>query len=142
MRLQVFQSDTTFIAPMLMLWLLLGPRLYLSTGCARFSMPAPTPKSFNTTLVLIFIMRIIVTPVLSHPTNLSDALGSLTKSPITYHTLLTSMHWMPQCLPIPWPGSLSKFICIFHTFVAQTVKSFCQTNLLPQLPLFRHLSTA
>jgi hypothetical protein len=142
MRLQAFQSDTTFIALTPMHWLLLGLRLYLSAGYARFSMPAPTRTSFNTTLALNFIMRIIVMSELPHPTNLSDASGSLTKSPIAYHTLLTSMHWMPQCLPIPWRGSLRKFIHIFCTLVIQTVKSFFQTNSPPQLPLFRHPSTA
>jgi hypothetical protein len=109
-----------------MLRLLSGPRLYLSTGYARSSTPAPTSTSFNTTFVLSFIMRIIVTSELSHPTNSSGASGSLTKSPVDYHTLITSMHWTPQCLPVPWCGSSSKFICIFCTFVMQTVNLFAK----------------
>ncbi len=36
---------------------------------------------------------------------------------------------------------LEQIHSIFHTFVTQTVKYFCQTNLLSQLPPFRHLST-
>jgi hypothetical protein len=118
----------------------LGLRSYLSTGYALFSMPALTPTSFNIILELSFITRTIVTSGLSHPTNSSDALDSLTESLIVYHTLLTNLHWTPQCHPALQHGSLSKSMCIFDTFVTRTVKYFCQTNLLAQLPPFRHLS--
>jgi hypothetical protein len=121
-----------------MFWLFLGLRSYLSTGYALLSTPALTPTSSNISLELSFITRITVTPGLSHPTNLSNALDSLTKSLIAHHTLLTNLLWTPRCYPALQHGSLSKSICIFHTFVTQTVKYFFQTKLLPQLPPFRH----
>ena len=104
MRLEAFQSDTTFIAPMPMPRLLWDPRLYHLTGYARFSMPAPTPTSFSTTSVLSFMIRIIATSELSHPMSLSDAWGSSTKSHIASHTLLTSMQWTP------WPACTSAWL--------------------------------
>ncbi len=123
-----------------MLWLFLGPRSYLLMGYALLSMPSLTPTSSNITLEWSFITRTTVTSGLSHLTNLSNALDSLTRSLIAYHTLLTNLHWTPRCHPALQHGSSSKSICIFHTFVTRTVKYFCQTNLLPQLPPFRHLS--
>ncbi len=124
-----------------MLWLFLGARSYLSTGYVLLSMPALTPTSSNITLELSFITRITVTPGQSHPINSSDASDSSTKSLIAYHTLLKNLHWIPPCHPALQCCSSSKSICIFHTFVTQTVKYFCQTNSLPQLPPFRNLST-
>ena len=124
-----------------MLWIFLGPRSYLSTCYALFSTPSLTPTSFNITWESSFITMTTVTSGLSHPTNSSYALDSLTESLIAYHTLLTNLHWRPRCHPALPHGSSSKSICIFHTFVARIVKYFCQTNLLPQLPPFRHLST-
>ncbi len=124
-----------------MLRLFLCPRSYLSMGYALLSMPALTPTSSNITLESSFITRTTVMSGLSHPMNLSNASDSSTKSLIAYHTLLTNLHWRLQCHPALQCGSLSKSICIFHTFVTWTVKYFRQTNLLPQLPPFRHLST-
>ena len=118
----------------------MGPRSYLLMGYALLSTPALTPTSSNITLESSFITRTTVTSGLSHPMNLSNASDSLTVSLIAYHTLLTNLHWMLQCHPALQHGSSSKSICIFHTFVTRTVKYFCQTNLLPQLPPFRHLS--
>ncbi len=123
-----------------MLWIFLGPRSFLPTGYALLSMPALTPTSSNITSESSFITRTTVTSGLSHPMNSSNALDSSTKSLIPYHTLLTNLHWTPRCHPALQHGSWSKSICIFHTFVMQTVKYFCQTNSLPQLPPFRHLS--
>jgi hypothetical protein len=123
-----------------MLWLFLGPRSYLSMGYAQFSMPALTPASSNTTLESSFITRTTVTSGLSHPTNLSNASDSLTRSLIAYHTLHTNLHWTPPCHPALQHGSFSKSIHIFHTFVMQAGEYFCQTNPLTQLPPFRHLS--
>ncbi len=123
-----------------MLWLFLGPRSYLLTGYAQFSMPALTPTSSNITSESSFLKRITVTSGLSHPTNSSDASDSSTRSLIAYHTLPTNLHWMPRCTSALQHGSSSKSMCIFHTFVMQTVKYFCRTNLLSWLPPFRHSS--
>ncbi len=103
-------------------------------------MPSLTPTSFTIILELSFITRTTVTAGLSHPTHLFDALDSSTELLIAYHTLFTHLPWMRQCHPTLQHGSSGKFVCIFHIFVTQTVKYFCQTNSLLQLPPFRLLS--
>ena len=101
-----------------MLWLFLGPMSYLLMGYALFSMPALTPTSSNITLESSFITRTTVTSGLSHPTNLSDALDSLIESLITYHTLLTNLHWTPRCHPpfsmAPWANPFVSFIPLWR----------------------------
>ncbi len=105
-------------------------------------MPALTLTSSNIILELNFTMRATHTSGLSHLTCLSAASASSIRSFIAYLIQHESLPWNLQCQLVHLRSSLNKFMRIWHTFAMQTVRSFCQTNLLPLPLIYRHLWTA